>query len=82
MRPTSGSRAMGIFIPRGGFHGATIDFLLSAKRDTVAAKRFLVKALGAPHHPHPGVINTDKDAAYPADVGCMHKNIDNQTIDG
>ena len=27
--------------------GATIDFLLSAKRDTVAAKRFLAKALGA-----------------------------------
>src|ERR1700736_6684519 len=26
--------------------GATIDFLLSAKRDTVAAKRFLAKALG------------------------------------
>ena len=26
--------------------GATIDFLLSAKRDTVAAKRFLTKALG------------------------------------
>jgi len=24
--------------------GATIDFLLSAKRDTVAAKRFLAKA--------------------------------------
>jgi IS6 family transposase len=26
--------------------GATIDFLLSARRDTVAAKRFLAKALG------------------------------------
>jgi transposase, IS6 family len=45
--------------------GATIDFLLSAKRDTVAAKRFLAKALGAANHPQPRVINTDKDAAYP-----------------
>jgi transposase, IS6 family len=45
--------------------GATVDFLLSAKRDTVAAKRFLAKALGGANHPHPHVINTDKDAAYP-----------------
>ena len=45
--------------------GATIDFLLSAKRDTVAAKRFLAKALGGRNHPHPRVINTDKEAAYP-----------------
>ena len=28
--------------------GATIDFLLSAKRDAAAAERFLAKALGAP----------------------------------
>jgi IS6 family transposase len=45
--------------------GATIDFLLSAERDTTAAKRFLAKALGGANHPHPRVINTDKDAAYP-----------------
>jgi IS6 family transposase len=45
--------------------GATIDFLLSARRDTVAAKRFLGKALGGENRPHPRVINTDKDAAYP-----------------
>jgi IS6 family transposase len=45
--------------------GATIDFLLSAKRDTAAAKRFPAKALGGANHPHPRVINTDKDAAYP-----------------
>jgi IS6 family transposase len=42
--------------------GATIDFLLSAKRDTAAAKRFLAKALGGANHPHPRVINTDKEA--------------------
>ena len=45
--------------------GATIDFLLSDKRDTVAAKRFLTKALDGKNHPAPRVINTDKDAAYP-----------------
>jgi transposase, IS6 family len=45
--------------------GATIDFLLSARRDTAAAKRFLAKALGGTNHPHPRVINTDKEAAYP-----------------
>jgi len=46
-------------------NGATIDFLLSAKRDTASAKRFLAKALGRQNHPVPRVINTDKDAAYP-----------------
>src|SRR6202051_4937494 len=45
--------------------GATIDFLLSARRDTPAAERFLAKALGGANHPHPRVINTDKEAAYP-----------------
>src|SRR6267142_4923049 len=45
--------------------GATIDFLLSARRDAAAAKRFLAKALGGENHPAPRVINTDKHAAYP-----------------
>jgi len=31
--------------------GATIDFLLSARRDAAAAKRFLQKALRSPGHP-------------------------------
>ena len=44
--------------------GATIDFLLPAKRDA-AAERFLTKALGGENHPAPRVINTDKHAAYP-----------------
>ena len=43
--------------------GATIDFLLSAKRDEEAAERFLAKALGGENHPAPRVINTDKHAA-------------------
>ena len=43
--------------------GATLDFLLSAKQDAAAAKRFLTKALGGELAPR--VINTDKHAAYP-----------------
>src|SRR5580692_5950221 len=39
--------------------GATIDFLLSAKRAAAAAERFLTKALGGENHPAPRVINTD-----------------------
>ena len=45
--------------------GATIDFLLSARRDTNAAKRFLQKALCSPGHPRPRVINVDGNPAYP-----------------
>jgi IS6 family transposase len=45
--------------------GATIDFLLSSKRDMAAAQRFLTKALDGENHPEPRVIDTDKHAAYP-----------------
>ena len=45
--------------------GATIDFLLSAKRDAAAAERFLAKALSGENHPAPRVINTDQHAGYP-----------------
>jgi len=45
--------------------GATLDFLLSAKQDATAAKRFLAKALGRQNHPVPRVINTDGHSAYP-----------------
>jgi IS6 family transposase len=38
--------------------GATIDFLLSARRDADAANRLLRKALSASSHPQPRVINT------------------------
>jgi hypothetical protein len=44
--------------------GATIHFLLSAKRDEAAAERFVAKALGGENHPAPRVINTDKHAGY------------------
>src|ERR1700738_1897504 len=45
--------------------GATIDLLLSAKRDGAAAERFLAKALGGENHRAPRVINTDEHASYP-----------------
>ena len=45
--------------------GNTLDFLLTAKRDAQAAKRFLRKALKAVHNQEPRVINVDKSAAYP-----------------
>jgi IS6 family transposase len=66
--------------------GATLDFLLSAKQDAAAAKRFLAKALGQQNHPAPHVINTDGHAAYPPaiaqlksegtlDSGCQHRPV-------
>ncbi|OWY60824.1 IS6 family transposase [cyanobacterium TDX16] len=48
--------------------GSTIDFMLSAKRDKRAAKRFLRKALKATHTQLPRVINVDKNAAYPTTI--------------
>jgi transposase, IS6 family len=49
--------------------GATLDFLLSAKQDAAAAKRFLAKALGRANHPTPRVINTDNGS------GLLHRFI-------
>jgi len=48
--------------------GATIDFLLSPKRDTDAAKRFFQKALRSENHPRPRVINVDGNPAYPSAI--------------
>ena len=48
--------------------GQTIDFLLTAKRDTAAAKRFLRRAIDASGNPMPRVMNVDKNPAYPAAV--------------
>jgi IS6 family transposase len=48
--------------------GNTIDFLLRAKRDKDAAKRFLKKMFKAGHTTAPRVITVDKNASYPAAV--------------
>jgi transposase-like protein len=54
--------------------GQTIDFLLSAKRDTAAAKRFFRKALAQPHTRNPRTITMDKNPAYPKAVTEMTQN--------
>jgi transposase-like protein len=48
--------------------GQTIDFLLTAKRDGPAAKRFFRRALAHSGNVMPRVINVDKNRAYPAAV--------------
>ena len=66
--------------------GATIDFLLSAKRDADSAKRLFRRALGARSHPQPRVINTDLAPIYTSAVpaikkegtlrgGCLHRPV-------
>jgi IS6 family transposase len=45
--------------------GQTIEFVLSAKRDVSAAKRFFKKVMRAEHRRPPFSISVDKNAAYP-----------------
>ena len=54
--------------------GNTLDFMLSAKRNAKAAKRFLKKALNAPHTIEPRVITVDKNAAYPPAIDELKKD--------
>jgi len=53
--------------------GQTIDFMLSANRDTKAAKRFFRKMLKASQHQPPRVINVDRNNAYPPAVEELKK---------
>src|SRR6059058_2447388 len=45
--------------------GNTIEFMLSAKRDVSASKRFFKKMMRAEHRRLPFSISVDKNAAYP-----------------
>jgi IS6 family transposase len=45
--------------------GCTIEFMLSARRDVPAAKRFFKKLMRADHRRLPFTIGTDKHASYP-----------------
>src|SRR5215471_4259699 len=74
MRRIAGWPASGpIYIEQWIPEGATIDFLLSAKRDAVAAKRFLQKALRSPGHPRPRVINVDRNPSYPKAISELRR---------
>ncbi len=54
--------------------GNTLDFLLTAKRDANAAKRFFIKALKAAHTQNPRVINVDKNPSYPPAIEQLKKS--------
>ena len=54
--------------------GQTIDFLLSARRDAVAAKRFFRMALVQPHVVNPRTLTVDKNPAYPRAVVDMMRD--------
>lgn len=45
--------------------GQTIDFMLSRRRDTLAAKKFFEKALRSPHTEFPEALVVDRASAYP-----------------
>jgi transposase-like protein len=53
--------------------GQTIDFLLCAKRDERAAKRFLRKALGRGNTRHPREVVTDRLKGYPGAIREMKR---------
>jgi len=55
-------------------YGDTLDFLLSAKRDVQAAKRFFCKTLNACNSQAPRVINVDKHAAYPSAIAVLQQD--------
>ena len=56
--------------------GQTIDFLLSARRDTAAARRFFRKALAQPHTVNPRTLTVDRNPAYPKAVTDMKRDGD------
>src|SRR4051794_37005051 len=54
-----------------GGTGQTIDFLLTAKPDRKAAKRFFKRALGREHTRKPREVATDRRKSYP---GALREN--------
>jgi IS6 family transposase len=53
--------------------GATIDFMLSPKRDVVAAKHFLQMALWRAGQIQPRVLNVDGHASYPPAIAELNE---------
>jgi transposase, IS6 family len=54
--------------------GQTIDFLLSAKRDKQAAKRFFRQALGRASNRNPRTVVTDRLKSYPGALREMKRD--------
>jgi transposase, IS6 family len=54
--------------------GQTIDFLLTAKRNAAAARRFFHKVFRCSANPVPRVINVDKNPAYPAAMRVLKRD--------
>jgi transposase-like protein len=69
-----GEGALDVLVSRGRQPGQTIDFLLSAKRDAAAAKRFFRKALGQPHTVAPRTVTVDKNPAHPCAITELKAN--------
>jgi len=61
-----GQRLLEVFVSAVDKTGATVDFLLTARRDRKAALRFLRKAIG--HHGVPEKITIDKSGANKAAI--------------
>ena len=74
MRPTSESTVSGAIYRAVDGTGQTIDFLLSAKRDKQAAKRFFRKALGRDNTRNPREIVTDRLKSYPGALREMKRD--------
>ena len=71
MRHTSRSRASWKYLYRAlDKHGKTVDFLLTAKREMAAAKRFFNKAMGA--NGDPDKIAMDKSGANKAAIDAIN----------
>ena len=56
--------------------GNTIDYLLTAKRDMKASKRFFSKAIK--RNEHPELVNIDKSGANKAALNCINEEVENQ----
>ena len=75
MRPTLRSKASGKYLYRAvDKEGKTVDFLLTAKRDMVAAKCFFDKAMGA--NGDPDKVAMDKSGANKAAIDAINAGRD------
>ncbi len=54
--------------------GQTIDFLLTARRDKAAARRFFRQALGRENTRHPREVVTDRLKSYPGAIREMRRD--------